>query len=97
MNKKTLHLLRQSPFIKNDIELCRTNLSPEDAIVLIDDGCYTLHHQIMKDLQLACNNIYIIEQHAIARGFNLKVDIQGINITQLNKLIFEYDNSVTWQ
>ncbi|GAA6206674.1 MULTISPECIES: sulfurtransferase complex subunit TusB [Thalassotalea] len=97
MNKKTLHLVRFSPFINTDIELCRDNLLADDSIVLIDDGCYTLNHQIFEELQLSCQQIYVVEQHAIARGITLANHSNGINLAKLNQLIFQYDNSVTWQ
>ncbi|MDO6446921.1 sulfurtransferase complex subunit TusB [Colwellia sp. 1_MG-2023] len=97
MNKKTLHLLRQSPFNNNDVELCCANLSTEDAIVLIDDASYLLNHPLLTDILLACQNIYIIEQHALARGLTSTGNIQVISIEKLTQLIFDYDNSVTWQ
>jgi tRNA 2-thiouridine synthesizing protein B len=97
MNKKTLHLLRQSPFIHNDIELCCDNLTMNDSIVLMDDGCYTLNHQLLSKLFLNCDNVYIIKKHALARGLSLNNNTHAIDMTKLNEIIYEHLNSVTWQ
>lgn len=96
-NTKTLHLLRLSPFTNNDMLLCNENLMLNDSVVLLDDGCYTLNHPLLNKLQIKCDNIFIIEQHALARGLSLKNNIQAIDITTLNQFVFEHKNSVTWQ
>jgi tRNA 2-thiouridine synthesizing protein B len=97
MNKNTLHLIRQSPFINRDIELCCHNLLPGDSIVLIDDGCYTLTHPVFDEFQRICQHIYVVEQHVLARGLSIPKQAQSINLAKLNQLFFQYDNSVTWQ
>jgi tRNA 2-thiouridine synthesizing protein B len=98
MNKNTLHLLRQSPFTnQNDVELYCDNLTMSDSIVLMDDGCYTIKHSLLTKLHLNCENIFIIKQHALARGLTLSNNTKWIDITKLNQLIFQHSNSVTWQ
>ncbi|MEW6991656.1 sulfurtransferase complex subunit TusB [Colwelliaceae bacterium 6441] len=97
MIKKTLHLLRQSPFKQNDISLCCHNVTIHDAIVLIDDGCYTINHQMFTELCNTTQNIFIIEDHVFARGLKMPNCIQAIHLNKFNELIFEYSNSVTWQ
>jgi tRNA 2-thiouridine synthesizing protein B len=98
MNKKTLYLLRLSPFTnQHNVELCCDTLTMNDSVVLMDDGCYTLNHQLLNKLILSCENVYIIKTHAIARGLSLSNNTQAIDITKLNQYIFEYSNSVTWQ
>jgi sulfur relay protein TusB/DsrH len=96
-NTKTLHLLRQSPFTHNDVLLCSDNLLKNDSVVLMDDGCYALSHAFLGKLQQNCENIFIIKQHALARGLSLNNNIQLIDIAMLNQFIFKHKNSVTWQ
>lgn len=96
-NTKTLHLLRQSPFTNDDMLLCNEILMLNDSVVLMDDGCYTLNHPLLNKLHKKCENIFIIEQHALARGLSLSNNIQVIDITTFNQFVFEHKNSVTWQ
>ncbi|MCO4797751.1 MAG: sulfurtransferase complex subunit TusB [Colwelliaceae bacterium] len=97
MQNNTLHLIRTSPFNKNDILLCCDVLSAKDSIVLLDDGCYSLNHESFDLLLSKTKRIFIIEIHALSRGLAITDNIQPIDLTMLNKMIFEHLNSVTWQ
>ncbi len=46
----TLHLVRKSAFTTNDFAQCLSVLDHQDAIVLMDDGCYNLNHSLMDNL-----------------------------------------------
>ena len=95
-----LHLVRTSAFQANDFEQCLNVVQPSDTIVLLDDGCYNLSHDLW---QQALNNkalpsLYIIEAHGQARSVN--IDNNKVNLLSLDSLmtlICETDKSVTWQ
>ena len=97
MQNNTLHLLRRSSFKQNDILLCCDILTTKDSVVLIDDGCYCLYHESFNLLLSKTKNVFIIEIHALSRGLSINGVIQAIDLTELNKMIFNHSNSVTWQ
>ena len=96
MTNNTLHLLRQSPFDQNDIQLCLNNMTKNDAVVLMDDGCYILNHNSHQLLVKSDCTIYVIASHASARGLSINEEFQSIDLKRLNELIFTHNNSVTW-
>lgn len=94
-----LHLVRSSAFDKNDFEQCISLLQNEDAIVLLDDGCYNVHHNLIsKAQQKVTENIFVIEHHYRARGIILSQNSpRPIDMNKLVQLTLSYDKSLTWQ
>jgi tRNA 2-thiouridine synthesizing protein B len=95
-----LHLVRTSAFQANDFEQCLNVVQPSDTIVLLDDGCYNLSHDLWQQAlnKIALPSLYIIEAHAQARSVN--IDNNKVNLLSLDSLmtlICETDKSVTWQ
>jgi len=90
-----LHLIRTAPSNLDNIILCLNLLNADDAIVLIDDGCYCLNYN---ELQKIDNNqLYIIEDHAAARAISVNDSHNRITFSQLIKLISTYNKTITWQ
>ncbi len=97
---KILHLQRSSAFNTNDFQQCLLTLKNDDALVLIDDGCYCLSHTLLLKLQKSHNSvpIYYIKNHANARAISTDDNIaSAIDLTKLIELTFEYDSTITWQ
>jgi len=94
-----LHLLRSSAFEKNDFKQCLKNLKPDDSLVLMDDGCYNLHHPLMNEARaiLDLANIHMVKTHAQARAVNCDQDITLIALDDIILLTFSKDTVVTWQ
>ncbi|GHE83179.1 sulfurtransferase complex subunit TusB [Thalassotalea profundi] len=94
----TLHLIRDSALSNNSINLCLTNLSATDVIVLIDDGCYNINSAFISDAQkiIPLKQCYAIEEHINARGLQVNTAIV-INYEYLLELIFNHQNVITWQ
>lgn len=99
----TLHLVRRSAFETQDFYQCLALLKAEDALVLLDDGCYNLHHQLIRQVK---QTIYVIKEHAIARAININTHIvelpaeqsvEPISMTSLVQMTLSYNNSITWQ
>lgn len=95
----TLHLVRCSAFETQDFSQCLELLTNDDALVLIDDGCYNLHHELINNIG---QTIYIIKEHAQARAIKMnshKTDlvIKPISMSALVQMTFSYKNSITWQ
>lgn len=97
----TLHLIRTSDFTSTQFNSALNVLNQNDALVLLDDGCYNIHHTLMQ------NNItkrlineqcfYIIGEHRTARAIKVNDFIQEIPLSQLVELSFQYNKVMTWQ
>lgn len=94
----TLHLIRDSALSNNSINLCLTNLSATDVIVLIDDGCYNINNAFIDEAQkiIPLKQCYAIDEHINARALQVKTAIV-INYENLLELIFNHHNVITWQ
>jgi len=91
----TLHIIRTSPFATSDLSECLNILNSGDEILLVDDGCYGLSHDLLKSLDPY--SVYVIEQHLVARGLNAVENIQTIDMKMMVELTLKHTNSITWQ
>lgn len=95
-----LHIQRTSAFEKSDFSQCIAAILPEDALILIDDGCYNINHSLFKALKEQSSDIPVfhLQQHAQARAIKPSAS-QSTEITmeQLVELTFKYDSTITWQ
>ena len=95
-----LHLVRTSAFQTNDFQQCLNVLQSTDTIVLLDDGCYNLSHDLWQEAsnKIALTALYIIEAHAQARAITIdKNKINTLSLDALMTLICKTEQSVTWQ
>ena len=92
-----LHLVRKSAFETSDFELCINTLQLADQIVLLDDGCYNIHHSLISTVNTLINNINVIQSHAQARAITVPSNTQVITMNNLIELTFKHDSVVTWQ
>ncbi len=97
MNLQTLHLLRQSPYQSNDFVLCLELVTAADSVVLLDDGCYTLASNKIDQLLAITKNVYVIKEHSEARALNTNPLVKAIPLKEINTMLFQHHNSVTWQ
>lgn len=96
----TLHIVRQSAFSSNDLAQCISVLEPQDTIVLIDDGCYNLNHELMSHLINKLDSamqITVIGEHAKARAITPSNTIKSIEMTNVVELTFLHQKVITWQ
>jgi len=96
-----LHLLRCGSFTHRHLTECTAILADDDAIILLDDGCYSLADPQLQQLceqQKLCD-CYVIVEHATARALTVpsKHPYKSISINTLAELLFQFDNSITWQ
>jgi len=95
-----LHLVRTSAFQTTDFQQCLNVVQPTDTIVLLDDGCYNLNHDLWNEAmtKITLPALYIIEAHAQARAVTIDKDkINTLSLDALMTLICETEKSVTWQ
>jgi tRNA 2-thiouridine synthesizing protein B len=95
-----LHLVRTSAFQTADFQECLNVVKTNDTIVLLDDGCYNLNHDLWQEAlnKVALPALYIIEAHAQARAVTVDKDkINTLSLDALMTLICETQKSVTWQ
>jgi tRNA 2-thiouridine synthesizing protein B len=95
-----LHLVRTSAYQSNDFEQCLNVIQASDALVLLDDGCYNLNHELWQQAlnKMAVSALYIIEAHAQARAIIIDgAIVSSLSLDALMKLICETEKSVTWQ
>jgi len=96
----TLHLVRQSAFATNDFAQCLSVLAHQDAIVLMDDGCYNLKHSLMDSLLKRIDgsvDISVVDTHAHARAMKALPSVNTIAIKDIVELTFKHQKVITWQ
>ncbi|UUO22276.1 sulfurtransferase complex subunit TusB [Colwellia sp. M166] len=94
-----LHIIRNSGFTNNTLSQCLNMSLPQDAILLMDDGCYNLQHPLLLEAltKQAEITVYYVSLHASARAQNSEQALfTAISFDDVLKLIFTFDNSITW-
>jgi len=92
-----LHLLRSSPFESSQIDNMLAIMKKDDKVVLVDDGCYLVHHRLLElCAQHVNSNIAIIDEHKKARNIVLDERVQIISYKQLTHLFTEHKSTITW-
>lgn len=95
-----LHIQRSSAFFKTDFQQCIASFKPNDALVLMDDGCYNVNHPLFtafKTLHPSAK-VFYIQTHANARAINFTSHkTYAITTAQLVALTFKFDSIITWQ
>ena len=96
MNK--IHLIRTSAFEKNSYASCIDILQESDVIVLLDDGCYNLHHPLCESALgiIGADSLYVIEHHCTARAL-IPRNAKTISMSELVELITQSTGTITWQ
>lgn len=94
----TIHIYRASQATveyKNSIAL----LSHNDAVILLDDAVYLAKHPILNVLikAVSSKNVFILEEHAFARGITPPHNVTPINLASFPALILSFNQSITWQ
>ena len=68
-----LHIVRNSAFNDNKLNLCLSVISSNDIVFLMDDGVYNIAHpKLLKRLNEL--TIYVLTEHLNARGLALDED-----------------------
>jgi sulfur relay protein TusB/DsrH len=95
----TLHIVRQSAFNSDDFAQCLQVLRDNDVIVFIDDGCYNVHHPLIKTINSETKiQLNVIQKHAQARGLTIdKALYTAINMNHLVQLTLTTNRVITWQ
>lgn len=94
----TLHIIRQSASLTSDLVQCLSVIQSKDALILMDDGCYNTHHELLHPL-ISNSSITIncIEDHARARAVPSHKGINLIQMSEVVELTFIHDQVITWQ
>jgi tRNA 2-thiouridine synthesizing protein B len=93
----TLHLVRRSAFETNDFAQCLNTTTNKDCLILLDDGCYNLHHTLLKSAPCA---VKAIKEQVLARGISVEQQantVKLISMAALVELTFGYQKTITWQ
>lgn len=95
----TLHIVRQSAFNTADFAQCLQVLRDNDVITFIDDGCYSLRHQLINTINNEANiQLNVIEKHAQARGISIDETLFSvIDMSDLVDLTLSTNRVITWQ
>jgi len=89
-----LNLVRCSAYSSNQVNNCLATLLKNDSIILLDDGCYNVTHACLSE---NTNDIYVINEHALARALTIPKNITAISMNELDNLFFTHNSVVTWQ
>lgn len=95
----TLHLIRTSAFASHELSTALKTALINDAIVLIDDGCYNVNHALISEYinHTTPLSFYAIDEHCQARAISLNNQIKAISMAQLVELSFSHNKVLTWQ
>lgn len=94
----TLHLIRTCAYHSNELSSALQTALANDAIVLIDDGCYNLNHHLTDGSKSVLPlNFYAIDEHCQARAIANNKQIKMISMSQLVELTIEHNKVLTWQ
>ncbi len=93
----TLHIVRSSPFENNELSHCLRLIIEDDALLLIDDGCYALKHPSIELAKKKNIKIYVLSTHAQARAIEVHLDQAAITLDEVVTLTFENKRVITWQ
>ena len=95
----TLHIVRRSAFDTTDYLQCSNIIQDNDTLVLCDDGCYNLSHQITTNLlnDRSALSLKVISLHAQSRAIKIPSRVNAIDMNALVDLTFHHDKVITWQ
>jgi tRNA 2-thiouridine synthesizing protein B len=94
----TVHRERHSAIATNDFAHCFNVVNQNDAIVLMDDGCYNVNHTLINNLlKQVGDNINLVASHAKARAIEANKMIKLIEMTDVVTLTFIHSKVITWQ
>ena len=88
-----LHLVQKSAFETSDFQQCIDTLAFGDQVVLLDDGCYNIRHQLINKL----TEVMVVKIHADARAIAIQAGMLAISMDDLIELTFKHNSVVTWQ
>lgn len=92
-----LHLVRTSAFGSDNLKNALNTVTENDAFILLDDGCYCVHHPLLNDVVLTRYAFSIIGEHIEARAITPPASIKVISVDTLIELSFTYTKVMTWQ
>lgn len=92
-----LHIVRNSAFNDNKLNLCLSIISDKDTLFLIDEGVYNIAHpKLIK--RLGTIDVYALKEHLVARGLELNdTFIQKADYKLLVELSDNAEKVITWQ
>ena len=90
-----LHLVRSSAFNSNNLASAIKTALPNDAFILLDDGCYCLHHHLLTEDILTQYSFSAINTQLSARA--ISPHSQVTVISDLVELSFAHEKVITWQ
>lgn len=92
-----LHIVRNSAFNDNKLNLCLNVISSKDTVFLMDDGVYNIAHPKLMIRQDSLT-VYALNDHIQARGID--VGASNITLANLKDLVSLSDKAakvITWQ
>ena len=95
-----LHQIFTSPFSSDELKHCSECSSPNDVILLLQDGVYALNHPLLKLLLAQRNTIYVLKNDLSARGLICENEqlqqLKIINDQQWLALCVECNKVISW-
>lgn len=88
-----LHTLNKSPFTHRNLERTSSLIAVHDALLLLEDGVYAVHHELINDLLASGVKVYAVEADISARGLLTSVpsSIPVIGYEAFVTLCCDYD------
>ncbi|WNC70564.1 sulfurtransferase complex subunit TusB [Thalassotalea psychrophila] len=92
-----LHIVRNSAFVDNKLNLCLSVISSKDTLFLMDDGVYNIAHPKLMTRNDSLT-VYALNNHLQARGID--IGDSTITLATLKDLVSLSDTAtkvITWQ
>lgn len=90
-----LFTFSSSPFSTATLSQWRNRISSQDAILLMQDACYAIHHsEILSVLADTTEKLFVLENDRVARGLPLPDTLQDIDYQAFVALTFDADTVI---
>lgn len=93
MSKTTLHTLNQGPSRQDLLDCCQRVVSPEDTLLLIEDGVYWALPIFQDQIAAISGPVKVLAADADARGIQCE---EAISDQEFVALSVQHARSVSW-
>jgi tRNA 2-thiouridine synthesizing protein B len=92
-----LHKISSSPYADCALKQCLKRISPEDGLLLIQDGVYAIKHQDFLQSLEQVSNVYLLENDLNARAISSEnPKFTQISYEQFVDLTLQYSKVLSW-
>ena len=92
-----LHKISTSPYTNSALSQCLKRITPEDGLLLIQDGVYAIKHQDSLAKLEELSNLYLLSDDLKARAISVEnPKFNQISYEQFVDLSLQYTKVLSW-